>query len=128
MMDPALRLVSMGPTAAFCIRSDDTSDYIAAVIVKPFWGAPHVKTLWTHKDHRQKGLATQLMHKAYEFALEQKLAFLFVETFSFQALEFYRDKMGYALEFTRHGYAGGASFHYLRKDVVSNATKNEEQK
>ena len=118
---------SFGPQVAFSIQ--ENHQYIAAVIVKHFWGALHIKKLWTHKGHRKKGLATALMLHAEDYAKRQKLALLFVETFSFQALGFYRDKMGFTLEFTREGYADGAAFHYLSKKMeLGNQDAREERR
>ena len=135
---------SIGPQIAFTVRkprsdelgdsdssnressSDDGNDtphtprhheYIAIIVVKHFWGALHIKTLWTHMNYQRNGLATALMKKAEEYALQHKLAFCFVETFSFQALGFYQNKMGYTLEYTRDGYANKASYHYLKKKI-----------
>lgn len=120
-------LCRIGPPVAFTISSSSRDDYIAAIIVKPFWGGLHVKSLWTHPDHRGRGLARKLIQKAEEYgeyARQQSLAFLFVETFSFQALGFYQEKMGFGLEFTRKGYAEGASFHYLKMVLVDENGKD----
>jgi len=57
------------------------------------------------------------MEHAFTFGRENKCPFAFVETMSFQAVEFYQ-KIGFQLEFTRSGYAHGTSFHYLRKDFL----------
>jgi hypothetical protein len=56
------------------------------------------------------------MKKALQYGRDKDCPFAFVETMSFQALDFYQ-KMGFQLELTRTGYAHGTSFHYLRKDL-----------
>ena len=56
------------------------------------------------------------MKNALKYGKENKCPFAFVETMSFQALDFYQ-KLGFQLEYTRTGYAHGTSFHYLRKDL-----------
>lgn len=90
---------------------------IGAAIVAPFWGALHIKNLYVHEKYRGEGWGGRLLQRALEFGKERQLPFAFVETMSFQALDFYR-KMGFELEFTRPGYAHGASFHYLRKSLI----------
>jgi ribosomal protein S18 acetylase RimI-like enzyme len=62
------------------------------------------------------GLARQLMEHALNFGKNRGCAFAFVETLSFQSPVFYQ-KLGFDIELKRDGYAGGASFYYLRKDL-----------
>ncbi len=58
------------------------------------------------------------MEYALEFGKKRGCQFAFVETMSFQALEFYQ-KNGFAIDFSREGYARNTSFHYLRKDLIN---------
>ena len=94
----------------------DGEIFIGAVVVKLFWGQMHVKYLYVDEAYRGKGIASRLMEGAISFAREQKCDFIFVETLSFQALDFYT-KHGFDLEFTRPGYACHTSFHYLKKTL-----------
>jgi ribosomal protein S18 acetylase RimI-like enzyme len=91
-------------------------EIVAAVVVRLFWGALHIKYVWTHEDWRLKGLAKQLMEQALQFGRQAAAPFAFVETLSFQAREFYQ-RLGFELEYTRNGYAQGVAAHYLRKDL-----------
>lgn len=95
----------------------DAEKFAGAVVVEQFWGALHVKYVYVDEEYRNQGLATHLMDRAIAYGRENKCLFAFVETMSFQALEFYQ-KMGFQLEFTRSGYAHGTSFHYLRKGLL----------
>lgn len=90
--------------------------FVGAVVVKLFWGQMHVKYLYVDEAYRGKGIASRLMEGAISLAREERCDFIFVETLSFQALDFYT-KHGFELEFTRPGYACGASFHYLKKKL-----------
>lgn len=94
-----------------------------AVVVERFWDALHVKYVYVDENYRGKGLGSRLMQRAFAYGDEQKCPFAFVETMSFQALEFYQ-KMGFKLDFTRPGYAHGTSFHYLSKKLVSQTECN----
>jgi GNAT superfamily N-acetyltransferase len=94
-----------------------------AIVVERFWDALHVKYVYVDENYRGKGLGSRLMQHAFAYGDEQKCPFAFVETMSFQALEFYQ-KMGFELDFTRPGYAHGTSFHYLSKKLISQAHYN----
>jgi ribosomal protein S18 acetylase RimI-like enzyme len=52
-----------------------------------------------------------------EYAKSQNCDFVFLETMSFQALDFY-EKLGFKVELKRDGYAEGASIYYLKKNLV----------
>lgn len=91
-------------------------DFAGAIVVELFWGALHVKYIYIEANYRGQDLGTTLMKTALQYGHDQGCPFAFVETMSFQALDFYQ-KMGFQLELTRTGYAHGTSFHYLRKDL-----------
>jgi GNAT superfamily N-acetyltransferase len=94
----------------------DGTSFAGAVVVERFWGALHVKYVFVNDGFRGQGLATRLMKYAFQYGHDYQCLFAFVETMSFQALDFYK-KIGFQLEFTRSGYAHGTSFHYLRKEL-----------
>lgn len=87
-----------------------------ALVYQQFWGAMHIKYLYVHESKRGRGIGTELVNRAVAIAREMDMPFAFVETMSFQALDFYR-KVGFVLEYTRSGYAHNTSFHYLRMDI-----------
>lgn len=97
----------------------ENNEYIGAVVAQPFWGAWHIKYVWVNKTHRRRQIGTRLLEKSCEYGKNLNYLFAFVETMSFQALEFYQ-KMGFTLEFSRGGYTNGVFFHYLRKDFFIN--------
>lgn len=90
--------------------------FIGAIVVELFWGALHIKYVYVDDNYRGKGVGRELMEYALKYGKLKKCPFVFVETMSFQALDFYR-KAGFELEFTRPGYKYGTSFHYLRKSL-----------
>lgn len=94
---------------------DCDKNIIAAVVCQSFWGALHIKYVWTHESHRFQGLASQLMQEVFSFAKKGNYPFAFVETMSFQAPNFYK-KLGFKTEFIRNGYSHGVSFYYMKKD------------
>lgn len=94
----------------------DDQLFVGAIVTKKFWGQVHIKYLYIHPSYRSQGIARFLMEQAFDHARQDGCSFIFVETLSFQALEFYK-KMGFCLEFTRPGYSHNISFHYLRRDL-----------
>ena len=96
----------------------DKQDFAGAVAVAVFWGALHIKYVYVTEKYRDQGLGTRLMEYAFLYGKKNQCPFAFLETMSFQALEFY-ERLGFSLEFTRTGFSHGTSFHYLRKDLLS---------
>lgn len=100
---------------AFIARTKN-GQFAGAVVGELFWGTFHIKYVYVVKEYRGQKIASELVEKALKYSKENKCSFAFVETMSFQALDFYQ-KLGFQLEYTRAGYAHGAFFHYLRKDL-----------
>jgi len=91
---------------------------VGVIVVELFWGALHIKTLIVDEHYRGCGVGSRLMQRALLYGLDHGCSFAYVETLSFQALEFYKN-MGFSLDFTRSGYAHNSSFHYLSKPLSS---------
>ncbi|OJU79981.1 MAG: GNAT family N-acetyltransferase [Chlamydia sp. 32-24] len=96
----------------------DRSEFVGAIVVQMFWEQLHIKYLFVEKKYRGQGIATQLMNHALEFGKKRGCHFAFVETMSFQALEFYR-RCGFVIDFSREGYAKNTAFHYLKKNLTN---------
>lgn len=105
-----------GNNEPICFIAHRKHEFAGAVIVKIFWGQLHIKTLFVKKEFRGLKLGNQLMQKAFAFGKEHKCNFAFVETMSFQALDFY-NKLGFEVELTRNGYANDTAYHYLKKNL-----------
>lgn len=101
-----------GDEIIYTMQEDNV--FIGAISVREAWGTLWVKNLYVEKEYRGRGYARQLLQHAMDISKGEGHTFAFLETFSFQALDFYL-KLGFELEFTRHGYGDGISFHYLKK-------------
>lgn len=105
------------------LLSESTSFYItnskkevlSVIVCSLFWGALHIKYVWTHKNYRKKGYASKLMEEIFAFAKEHNCPFAYVETMNFQAPDFYK-KFGFKIELERKGYAKNSSLYYMKKD------------
>lgn len=87
---------------------------MACVGVQIFWGQLHIKYLIVEEPYRNQGLGRTLMEHAFEFGRTRGCTFAFLETMNFQAPDFYQ-RLGFAVELERPGYAKGTSFFYMRK-------------
>ncbi len=101
---------------SFEIRNGE--DFVGTVVVQLVWGQLHIKFLFVEKKFRNQGIATRLMQHALEFGRSKNCQFAFVETMSYQAPEFYK-KMGFEIDFIRHGFANGTSFYFFKKDLCT---------
>jgi ribosomal protein S18 acetylase RimI-like enzyme len=94
----------------------DGANLVGCIVVQLFWGQLHIKYLLIEEPYRGQGLARRLMEHAFEFGKGQGCCFAFVETMNFQAPEFYQ-KLGFKIEFVRHGYDRETSYYYLKRDL-----------
>jgi GNAT superfamily N-acetyltransferase len=80
------------------------------------YGVTYIKLLWVEEELRGKGLGQELLNKTEAFAVEKKCRYITVDTFSWQAKEFY-EKMGYTIEHVYDGYDGDSKFYFFRKKL-----------
>ncbi|MBX9805513.1 MAG: GNAT family N-acetyltransferase [Alphaproteobacteria bacterium] len=99
---------------SFEIHQDDKR--VGCIVVRLFWGQLHIKYLVVNESCRGQGIGRRLVEQACDYAKERGCHFVFVETLSFQAPEFY-NKLGFKVDFVRHGYDKGASFYYLKREL-----------
>ncbi|MGX6960103.1 MAG: GNAT family N-acetyltransferase [Rickettsia endosymbiont of Pentastiridius leporinus] len=95
---------------------DQDKNFIAGVQGVSFWGGFYISSLFVDEKLRNQNYGTLLMKKAEELAGERGCNFIILSTMDFQAKPFY-EKLGYSLEFTRHGYEKGSVSYHLRKDL-----------
>ena len=89
---------------------------VGCIVVRLFWGQVHIKYLVVDESCRGQGIGRRLVKQACDYAKEQGCQFVFVETLSFQAPEFY-NKLGFKVDFVRDGYDKETSFYYLKKEL-----------
>lgn len=81
-----------------------------------FYGCFYVDLLWVDIALRGMDYGTSLMLKAEKLARERHCHFFAVNTMDFEALAFYQ-KLGFQIEFERHGFAEDSIMYFLRKDL-----------
>jgi len=80
------------------------------------WGWLFVQTLWVSDDSRRGGMGTLLMAAAESEAKRRGCAHAWLDTFSFQAREFY-EKLGYAVFGQLEDFPEGHRRFFLQKKL-----------
>lgn len=99
---------------AFFIR-DEQGNVIAGCNGNIGYDWVYVDQLWVSEFLRGKGYGTALMKAAEELGKKKGCVSAAVNTMDWEAPEFYK-KLGYRIEFERHGLAKNSVFYYLRKE------------
>lgn len=74
---------------------DENNIIIAGCIAKMYcWNIVYVDILWVDEQYRKHGLGTKLLNEIEKIAIEEKCNLIHLDTFDFQAKDFYI-KQGY---------------------------------
>ncbi len=98
------------------IRDNRSGRVLAGLQGSTHWDWLRISLLAVHATARSKGLGTQLLQAAEGEALKRGCRYAFVDTYSFQALPFYR-KCGYEVFGELPNYPDGHSRIFLRKEL-----------
>lgn len=93
------------------------------IIVAGLIGQTHgnwltVKYLWVKENLRRQHIGTNLLEQAEKIAKERGCCYSFLDTFSFQAPQFYK-KQGYREVFTLEKYPVSGKRHYFTKTLYN---------
>lgn len=76
---------------------DEDGSIIAGCIAKMYcWNVIYIDILWVDEKYRKSGLGTRLLNEIEAVALEEKCSLIHLDTFDFQAKDFYI-KNGYEI-------------------------------
>jgi len=95
------------------IRNED-NDIIAGILTKIYLRCMFVELLWIDSNYRKKGIGTELLNRVEKYAKESGCIFIHLDTFSFQAIEFYK-RYGYKVICTIDDYPDNIKRFYLKK-------------
>lgn len=105
------------PVESLCVFDRlDSGEVIGGLIGKTYWDYLDISYLWVDSSYRGQGRATSIIEMAEEEAARRGCKNSLVDTYSFQALEFYK-KQGYVEFGSIDGVAGEHTRHYLRKRI-----------
>ena len=89
---------------------------IAGLVGETFGKWLTVKYLWVDESHRGTGIGSQLLMAAEKTAAERGCKYVFLDTFGFQAPQFY-EKHGYQEVFVLQEYPVTGTRHYYTKRI-----------
>ena len=72
------------------VLKDQGSNVIGGLLCKSYLKGFFVELLWIDENYRKHGFGSKLLKRAEEIAKEKGCNFIHLDTFSFQALEFYK--------------------------------------
>ncbi|MBP2619616.1 GNAT family N-acetyltransferase [Chryseobacterium jejuense] len=94
----------------------DQGKVVGGLYGRSIWGTLEIQKLAIAEDYKNNGLGKQLVHAAIEEARVRKCSYIALNTFSFQAPEFY-EKVGFEKIGTEHDFPKGFEKYYYRKTL-----------
>lgn len=80
--------------------TDDNGTIIAGCVARMYcWNVAYIDTLWVDESYRGKGLGAKLLAEVENTAKEKGCYLIHLDTFVFQAKEFYKNKIIRCLEY-----------------------------
>lgn len=94
----------------------ETSDLIGGIKGYTHFGWVFITHLWVCETQRKANLGSTLMKKAEDIGLKRKCKYAYVDTYSFQALDFYK-KIGYEVFGQLDDFPEGHQRYFLKKSI-----------
>jgi GNAT superfamily N-acetyltransferase len=100
------------------VIKDEQGNILGGLIAVLCWNWIEVDILWVDSAFRLKGIGTQLLNEVEKIASERACTFIKLNTFSFQAPDFYI-KNGYHRYSVLENAPEGSSHYFFKKDIGS---------
>ncbi|ANU09101.1 acetyltransferase [Planococcus antarcticus DSM 14505] len=98
---------------SFIVRNE-AGEIIGGLTTTGFWRQLHIDFLWVDPTARGQGIAEKLMVQTEAYARTENYRLMIVDSFSFQAPEFYK-KQGFSEFGLINNHPEGHSHHYFEK-------------
>ena len=95
---------------------DEQGQLLAGLVAETFGNWLEIEYLFVREDLRGQGIGSQLLQQAESEAKKRNCRFAFVNTYQFQAPDFYQ-KYGYKEVFTMKEYPYTGQRHYYQKEL-----------
>ncbi|MFS0870271.1 GNAT family N-acetyltransferase [Paenibacillus xylanilyticus] len=96
---------------------NEAGEIVAGVLSTLCWNWLELDILWVDEQQRHRGYGSRLLLEVERIAREKGCDFIMLNTFSFQAPEFYK-KHGYQLMATLENAPTGHRHYYFKKDLT----------
>jgi len=80
------------------------------------WNWMEIDNLWVHEEYREQGYGKKLLAEAERISRDKNCSFIKLNTFSFQAPEFYK-KYGYQIIATIENAPKDYKHYYFKKEL-----------
>ena len=95
---------------------DEKGNLLAGLIAETFGNWLEIEYLFVKEELREQGIGSRLLQQAETEAKNRNCRFAFVNTYQFQAPDFYK-RHGYKEVFTLKDYPYTGQRHYYQKDL-----------
>ena len=95
---------------------DEQGQLLAGLVAETFGNWLEIEYLFVKEDLRGQGIGSQLLQRAESEAKKRNCRYAFVNTYQFQATDFYQ-KYGYKEVFVLKDYPYSGQRHYYQKDL-----------
>lgn len=103
------------PKEEFCfLLKNEEGEVLGGVTGTMYWQHVHIDFLWVDKNVRHGGYGSQLLNEIEQIAKEKNCRLIFLDTFSFQAPDFYK-KNGYKVFGVIEDHPKGFNQYFLEK-------------
>ena len=101
----------------FCFVLEGTNEEVlGGVIGATYWEWGYINLMWIQDDYRGQGYGARLLAKAEDLARERGAQYVYLDTFSFQAPDFYK-KYGYEVFGELDNFPAGHQRYFLWKTL-----------
>ncbi|MEH6938215.1 GNAT family N-acetyltransferase [Bacillus sp. JJ664] len=99
------------------ILKNDAGEIVGGITGKIFWNHLHIDYLWVEDSLRDKGYGGKLLHQIEKTAIENNCRLILLDTFSFQAPDFYL-KQGFKVVGIVEDHPKGCKQYFLEKKLT----------
>ena len=99
------------------VLQDENEEMLGGVLCEVYWEWLYIDLLWVKEELRGNGYGRQLMETVEKKAKEAGAINAYLDTFSFQAPEFY-EKLGYQVFGELKDFPPGQDRFYMKKDLT----------
>ncbi|WP_445736566.1 GNAT family N-acetyltransferase [Mariniflexile sp.] len=98
------------------IARNEMNEIVGGLYGRSLWGTLEIKTFVVKTENRNEGIGRKLINDAEKKAKNRNCRFISLDTFSFQAPEFY-EKLGFKKIGTETDFPKGFEKYYYRKKL-----------